>query len=270
MSPISARDKSVWIENISPIWSPMVRSGLSAVIGSWKIIAMPAPRTSRISATRGRAEIAALEHDAAAVDRHAVGQQPHDGVGGHGFAGAGFADHAEDFVRRERQRDISSACARSAPRGQADAQTLEREDGLGRAHRLFSLGLSASLSPWPTSDTASTVSRMAMPGIAETYHCTRSTSRPSPMRLPQEGDVGIGELQEGERAFQQDRDRHHHAGIDDDRRQRIRQHLAEDELRVATCPACGRPGRIRGRAGRGIRRGSAAPAPARRRRRWRW
>ena len=29
----------------------MVRSGLSAVIGSWKIIAMPAPRTSRISAT---------------------------------------------------------------------------------------------------------------------------------------------------------------------------------------------------------------------------
>ena len=34
LSLISAFDKSVWIENISAIWSPMVRSGLSAVIGS--------------------------------------------------------------------------------------------------------------------------------------------------------------------------------------------------------------------------------------------
>ena len=50
LAAIAAFDRSVWIENISPIWSPMVRSGLSAVIGSWKIIAMPAPRTLRISA----------------------------------------------------------------------------------------------------------------------------------------------------------------------------------------------------------------------------
>src|SRR3954463_9655494 len=74
--------------------------------------------------------------------------------------------------------------------GQADAQAIEREDGFLLAHRLFSLGLSASLRPWPTSDTASTVTRMAMPGIAETYHCTRSTSRPRPMRLPQDATLG--------------------------------------------------------------------------------
>ena len=48
---ISAFESSVWIENISATWSPMVRSGLSAVIGSWKIMAMPAPRTPRISLT---------------------------------------------------------------------------------------------------------------------------------------------------------------------------------------------------------------------------
>src|ERR1700746_354394 len=75
--------------------------------------------------------------------------------------------------------------------GQAYAEMLDREDGGGDlAHRLFSLGLSASLRPWPTSDTASTVTRIATPGMAETYHCTRSTSRPSPIRLPQEATLG--------------------------------------------------------------------------------
>src|SRR5260370_20512414 len=74
---------------------------------------------------------------------------------------------------------------------QTHAEMLEREDGCAYgAHRLFSLGLSASLRPWPTSDTASTVTRIAMPGIAETYHCTRSTSRPSPIRLPHEATLG--------------------------------------------------------------------------------
>src|SRR4051795_9713579 len=71
-----------------------------------------------------------------------------------------------------------------------DAEMLERENDVLIAHRLFSLGLSASLRPWPTSDTASTVTRMAMPGIAETYHCTRNTSRPSPIRLPHDATLG--------------------------------------------------------------------------------
>src|SRR5258706_6057281 len=73
--------------------------------------------------------------------------------------------------------------------GQAHAEPVERQDRVG-VHRLFSLGLSASLRPWPTSDTASTVTRMAMPGIAETYHCTRSTSRPRPIKLPQDATLG--------------------------------------------------------------------------------
>ena len=34
---------------VSAIWSPMVYSGLSAVIGSWKIIAMSEPRSLRIA-----------------------------------------------------------------------------------------------------------------------------------------------------------------------------------------------------------------------------
>src|SRR6478752_3674335 len=73
---------------------------------------------------------------------------------------------------------------------QAYAEMFEREDGSLIAHRLFSLGLSASFNPWPTSDTASTVTRMAMPGIADTYHCTRNTSRPRPIRLPHDATLG--------------------------------------------------------------------------------
>src|SRR5215207_5496809 len=138
----------------------------------------------------GRAEIAAFEHHPAAVDRHLIGQQPHHGIRHHRLAGAGFADHAEDLVRCDLQRYIVERMRPVRAAGQADAEAIERKNGLFPAHRPFSLGLSASLRPWPTSDTASTVTRMAMPGIAETYHCTRSTSRPSPIRLPHDATLG--------------------------------------------------------------------------------
>src|SRR5439155_13084445 len=137
-----------------------------------------------------RAEIATFEQCPTAVDRHFIGQQPHDGIRHHRLAGAGFADHAEDLVRCDLQRHIPERMRPVRAAGQADAQAIEREDVLFFAHRPFSLGLSASLRPWPTSDTASTVTKMAIPGIAETYHCTRSTSRPRPIRLPHDATLG--------------------------------------------------------------------------------
>jgi hypothetical protein len=45
----SRRDAPWWIRATSAIWSPTVKTGLSAVIGSWKIMAMRLPRTLRIS-----------------------------------------------------------------------------------------------------------------------------------------------------------------------------------------------------------------------------
>ena len=45
----------------SPIWSPIVMTGLSELIGSWKIMAMSRPRISGIRA-RGRAADRRLEH----------------------------------------------------------------------------------------------------------------------------------------------------------------------------------------------------------------
>ena len=46
-SPVSA----VWRSMTSVIWRPTVRTGLSAVDGSWKIIATRRPRTARIAAS---------------------------------------------------------------------------------------------------------------------------------------------------------------------------------------------------------------------------
>ena len=42
-----------WCTRIdSAIWSPAVKTGLSEVIGSWKIMAMSAPRMLRITGSR--------------------------------------------------------------------------------------------------------------------------------------------------------------------------------------------------------------------------
>ena len=47
---------------ISSVWRPTVISGLSATIGSWKIMAMRPPRTARMSSGGKRQQVLALEH----------------------------------------------------------------------------------------------------------------------------------------------------------------------------------------------------------------
>ena len=77
------------------IWSPMVKLGLSEVIGSWKIIASRLPRRSRRIWSEHFEQIEAVEADRA---RHFGGlfrQQPHDGERRDALAAAGFADQAE-------------------------------------------------------------------------------------------------------------------------------------------------------------------------------
>ena len=54
----SARDTCLWIRSTSPIWLPIVWSGDSEVIGSWKIMAMRLPRNLRMSSlSRGNCAI---------------------------------------------------------------------------------------------------------------------------------------------------------------------------------------------------------------------
>ena len=40
-------DIAWWLRSISPIWKPMVYTGFSAVIGSWKMTATSLPRIAR-------------------------------------------------------------------------------------------------------------------------------------------------------------------------------------------------------------------------------
>src|SRR5881394_1174769 len=57
VSAFAAATSFPWCRRIdSPIWSPTVNTGLSDVIGSWKIIAISAPRIARIVAPFARAK----------------------------------------------------------------------------------------------------------------------------------------------------------------------------------------------------------------------
>ena len=55
------RSSSRWMSSGSMICSPIGRTGLSEVIGSWKIIEMSRPRISRISSSESVEQVAAVE-----------------------------------------------------------------------------------------------------------------------------------------------------------------------------------------------------------------
>ena len=61
----SAGRSVVCTSMISSVWRPTVISGLSATIGSWKIMAMRPPRTPRMSSAEQRQQVLALVDDAA-------------------------------------------------------------------------------------------------------------------------------------------------------------------------------------------------------------
>ena len=113
------------------ICSPQRMTGLSAVIGSWKIIAMRVQRSA--SSRRSEAPTAPRRRaDRAAGHRERARQQSHGRVRDHALAGAGFADEAHDLVRRDRQAHaLDRVRAIGAPR-QPDRQAGDLEDG--RAH----------------------------------------------------------------------------------------------------------------------------------------
>src|SRR5690606_8462856 len=142
-----------------------------------------------------RQKVATVEHDAPALDVHAGRQKPHDRVRGHRLAGPGLPDDAEDLVRARLKPQSPDGVRSIGPVRQPHGQALDAQQRFGgEPNRGFSLGLSTSLRPCPTSDTARTVRRIATPGIADTYHWVRRTPRPWPMRLPHEATLGSERL----------------------------------------------------------------------------
>ena len=81
-------------------------TGLRAVMGSWKIMAMRRPRRDCKIGGAGAGEVASLEEHRAGEPRLRR-QQSHDGQGGDAFAGAGFTDQGEGFAGGERERDLA-------------------------------------------------------------------------------------------------------------------------------------------------------------------
>ena len=58
----------LWSSSASLIWRPIVSTGFSEVIGSWKIMAMSLPRTFRMLVFFELEQVAAVEDDLARDD----------------------------------------------------------------------------------------------------------------------------------------------------------------------------------------------------------
>ena len=129
-SPVSPRCSS----RISPICFSIVCSGLSEVIGSWKMMVMSLPRTSRISRSGMRQQFAALEHDRAGrMVRRRIGQQLHHRQRRHRLAGAGLADQRHRLALADVERHAVDRQHLAARPAEGDGEIADGEQGFGRA-----------------------------------------------------------------------------------------------------------------------------------------
>ena len=147
----------------SPIWAPTVCSGLSAVIGSWKIIAISPPRIDAHLRLALRAQVAAFEDDPARRGR-AV-DQAEDRQRGDRLARSRLADECELLAGSDRERDVVD----DRVGAEAHRQVLDREQRRGhgrgpqaRAPRAAAAALplrGSGARPWPAARAASGRSR---------------------------------------------------------------------------------------------------------------
>ena len=115
---------------ISAICRPTLSTGLSEVIGSWKIIEMRSPRIARISLLGEREQVAAAVAHRAAVAPGRHRHQAQDRERGDALAAARFADDAERLAVVHRERDAVDRAHRADERGEGRAQ-VRRPRGAG-------------------------------------------------------------------------------------------------------------------------------------------
>ena len=123
-----------WIFSTSPIWLPIVCSGDSEVIGSWKILPMRLPRSARISGPSrgsfrmsvGRAgRLRDRRTGCGPLTRRRARQDAHDRLADHRFAGAGFADQRRHLARQDAQIGPAHGLDLAAEQREGDAQILD-------------------------------------------------------------------------------------------------------------------------------------------------
>ncbi len=130
-----------------------------------------------------REQIDAGVRDRSADRGDAFGQQPHQRMRRHRFAGAGFADDAQDLAALQVEAHVLDGIGAVGAGGQLEGQAVDAEDRRGHRYLPFRdrRGLSASLRPSPIRLSASTVSRMATPGKNDSHQAWRMTVRAAPI-----------------------------------------------------------------------------------------
>ncbi len=122
--PLRRRDGD---HTASSIWSPMVKAGLSDVMGSWKIIAMRSPRRSASRSAARRAGPPPRRRSAAHHARGGLGQQPHDRQRNQRLAAADSPTRQSVRPGRSGQADAVDEAEPIRQGREADGQVLDGE-----------------------------------------------------------------------------------------------------------------------------------------------
>ena len=105
------------LQHLVDLLADSVMTGLSAVIGSWKIIDMRVQRSVAQPRVARRQQFLALEQDLAARSASApFGSRPMTAKRDHRLARAGFADQADDLAGIDRQARAAAPRARGRRR----------------------------------------------------------------------------------------------------------------------------------------------------------
>ena len=125
-----------WMVSGSMICSPILSTGLSEVIGSWKIMAISRPRMRRISSSESFSSSRPSKRiDALGDARRARRQQAHDGERRHRLAGARLADDRHHLAGVDRVAQALDR-AHGAVRGhELHVEVFDLEQGLARPGR---------------------------------------------------------------------------------------------------------------------------------------
>ena len=124
---------SVWICRTSLIWLPIVWSGDSDVIGSWKILPMRRPRSDLISwPSRGISRMSAVLPGVSGSENRmrprtwaVLGKYAHDGLADDRFAGTGFADKRGHLAWQDAKIGAPDRMNRPADDGEGYAKIFD-------------------------------------------------------------------------------------------------------------------------------------------------
>ena len=117
------------VSSASRICRPIVSTGLSEVIGSWKIIAISRPRIERSSLVVQREQVAAAEHRGALRDAAVPREDPEQRERGDALAAARLAHDPERLAGRDVERDPVDRVDEPSLGAEADVQVVDDERG---------------------------------------------------------------------------------------------------------------------------------------------